>query len=371
MSEFTRNLIEDLTELLKNSDEYNIKIIVGEDKSIQTFQAHSIVLRARSPYFRRALSKEWAKKEGAMMVFKKPNISPKIFELILNIIDLDKENGHHVLSLLIAADELEIDELINHAQEFLITKMSTWVQQNLVKIMHTVDLHESFKRLNEYCDATIREEPHMFFKSGDFLSLKEHELVSLLKCDNLAMDEIEVWNSIIKWGTKNTSNLGNQPISKWTPQYFASLEQTLHQCIPLIRYSDISSNDYFEKVIPYRRILPKDIKMEMLGYHLKNSTPQPIKILPPRSGSIDSKIISSKHINDGNVKFSRSVSGNQIAYNPYQITYGPYFYNDLLIGDQCDQNASSWYRPCLFNTPNNNIWDDNNAFKYFQVDEFE
>ncbi|CAG8661480.1 12059_t:CDS:1, partial [Ambispora gerdemannii] len=76
-------------------------------------------------------------------------------------------------------------------------------------------------------------------------------------------------------------------------------------------------------------------------------------------------------ISDGNVKFSRSISGNQIAYNPYQITYGPYFYNDLCISDQCDQNTSSWYRPGCFNTPNNNIWDDNNAIKYFQVDEFE
>ncbi|CAG8579757.1 6121_t:CDS:2, partial [Ambispora gerdemannii] len=301
MSMFTRKFTKDLTELLTNYGEHDIKIIAGEGKNAQTFQAHLLILRARSPYFRCALSKEWAKNEGAMMVFKKPNISPKIFELILNylytsVIDLNKENGHDVLSLLVAADELEIKELNNHAQEFLITKMSTWVQQNLVKIIHTIPFRKSFKRLDEYCVKTFREEPHMFFESGDFLSLKEHELVSLLKYDNLAMDEIEVWNSIIKWGTKNTLNLSDQPISKWTPKNFAALEETLHQCIPLIRYSDISSNDYFEKVIPYEQILPKDIKIEILGYHLKGSTPQPVKILPPRSGSIDSKIISSKHI---------------------------------------------------------------------------
>ncbi|CAG8505636.1 3593_t:CDS:2 [Ambispora leptoticha] len=126
--------------------------------------------------------------------------------------------------------------------------MSAWVQQNLVKIMHTVSLHASFKRLKEYCDKIISEEPHMIFKTGDFLSLEESRLVSLLKLENIAMDEIEIWDSIIKWGIINTSTLGQQHISKWTLQNFTALEKTLHHCIPLIRYSDISSDDFFEKL---------------------------------------------------------------------------------------------------------------------------
>ncbi|CAG8698295.1 4803_t:CDS:2, partial [Ambispora gerdemannii] len=210
------------------------------------FQAHSFMLRARSPYFRRTLSKDWARKEAETLVFKKTNISPEIFELILkylytSVVELDLESGENILSLLVAADELEIHELINHAQDNLIIKKLTWIQQNLVKVMHTVYLHESFKKLNEHCLKTISEEPHMIFKSGDFLTLEESMLVSLLKRDDLAMDEIEIWNSIIRWGIRNTSNLGNQPISKWTPQNFEALEKTLHQCIPLIRYSAISS----------------------------------------------------------------------------------------------------------------------------------
>ncbi|CAG8447092.1 14692_t:CDS:2 [Ambispora leptoticha] len=176
--------------------------------------------------------------------------------------------------------------------------MSTWVQHNLIKIMHTVSLHESFKRLEEYCDKILEEEPHMIFEADDFLSLKESELVDLLNLDNIVMDEIEIWDSIIKWGTMNTSTLGKKHISKWTPQDFAALEKTLHQCIPLIRYNDIASDDYFVKVIPYRKILPKDMKMEILGYYLKNSVPQSVKILPPRSGS---KIIDSKHVKTPNI----------------------------------------------------------------------
>ncbi|CAG8661499.1 12060_t:CDS:1, partial [Ambispora gerdemannii] len=77
-------------------------------------------------------------------------------------------------------------------------------------------------------------------------------------------------------------------------------------------------------------------------------------------------------ISGGNVKFSRSVSGNQIAYDPCQNT-GPYFFNDLFISDKCNQNASSWYDPNYFRTPNISIWDKNTDkdSKYFKVDELE
>ncbi|CAG8572764.1 1273_t:CDS:1 [Ambispora gerdemannii] len=211
------------------------------------------------------------------------------------MIDLNKESGQDVLSLLVAADELEIYELIHHAQDNLIIKKSNWIQQNLVKIMHIVSLYKSFKRLNEYCLKIISEEAHMIFRSSDFLSLEEPMLVSLLERDSLVMNEIEIWNSLIKWGTENTLNLSNQPVSKWTPQDFAALEKTLHQCIPLIRYIDISGNDYFEKVMPYRKIIPKDMKTEILSYHLTNSTSQLFKLLPPRSSPIDSNIINITH----------------------------------------------------------------------------
>ncbi|CAB4480743.1 unnamed protein product [Rhizophagus irregularis] len=70
---------------------YNIflckkSIIVGDEKNEKTFQAHSVILRARSPYFKRALSNDWARKEDGSTVFTKPNVSPAVFEIILKYI---------------------------------------------------------------------------------------------------------------------------------------------------------------------------------------------------------------------------------------------------------------------------------------------
>ena len=81
--EFYRGLSVDFSHLLDESDDYDVIIYAGKEPNVRKFHAHTVILRARSPYFRRALSRDWAKKENGTMVFHKPNISPYIFELIL------------------------------------------------------------------------------------------------------------------------------------------------------------------------------------------------------------------------------------------------------------------------------------------------
>jgi len=73
----------DIVNLLDDSEEYNVVIYVGEEHNQKIFQAHSLILRARSSYFRTALSKQWARKEGDDNVLRQPNISPQVFEIIL------------------------------------------------------------------------------------------------------------------------------------------------------------------------------------------------------------------------------------------------------------------------------------------------
>ena len=83
MTEFFQSLSKDFSQLLENSDDYNVIIRVGDENREKTFYAHSIILRTRSPYFHTALSNDWARKEGDSIVFVKPNITPVVFDLIL------------------------------------------------------------------------------------------------------------------------------------------------------------------------------------------------------------------------------------------------------------------------------------------------
>lgn len=73
----------DFSNLLENNEDYNVKIIVGEEPNIKEFKVHSIILSSRSIYFKNALSSRWAKKEDGIIVFNKPNIAPLVFEVLI------------------------------------------------------------------------------------------------------------------------------------------------------------------------------------------------------------------------------------------------------------------------------------------------
>ena len=70
--------------MFNESDCYDIEIKVGSNDDVKIFKAHSLILKARSLYFRTALSDNWVKRsESGTILFEKENISPKVFETIL------------------------------------------------------------------------------------------------------------------------------------------------------------------------------------------------------------------------------------------------------------------------------------------------
>ena len=77
---FYSSLSKDLSLTLNNAD---VIIQVGENQNTKEFYAHSVILRACSPYFKRAFSSNWITKKNNMIVFNKPNIAPIVFDMIL------------------------------------------------------------------------------------------------------------------------------------------------------------------------------------------------------------------------------------------------------------------------------------------------
>ena len=77
-------LLNDLTNVLNKSDYYDAEIKIGNGDDVKIFKAHSHILKARSSYFRVALSDNWVKRsENEIILFEKENLFPKIFEIIL------------------------------------------------------------------------------------------------------------------------------------------------------------------------------------------------------------------------------------------------------------------------------------------------
>src|SRR2546421_3135613 len=214
-------------------------------------------------------------------------------------VDLTKQSGANILGLLVASDELLLEELFNHVQDHLIEKQTTWVEQNFVHVLHTVFKISSCKKLQDHCLESICADPQPFITSKTFPSLDKDILYGLLKRDDLQIEEIVAWDNLIKWGIEQTPGLGsrNQDRVKWNNSNYGALKKTLSQFIPLIRFSEISSKDFFDKVRPYKVVIPDHIYEEIMEFYMKDTLPK-TTTLPPRVGKshIDSNIINPKLI---------------------------------------------------------------------------
>ena len=154
--------------------------------------------------------------------------------------------GLETLKILMAVDELNIQTLISHVQKHLINNNKEFLQQNLIEILQTAYQNDLFIDLLDYC----LDEIEMIFNSNKFVNLEAPLLEFLLKQDNLNLKEIEIWDGLIKWGLAQEQEF-NQDISTWDQDDVINFKTILYRFIPLIRFYEISSADYLNKVKPY------------------------------------------------------------------------------------------------------------------------
>ncbi|GBC10279.1 hypothetical protein RclHR1_00950016 [Rhizophagus clarus] len=287
-SKFLVDLSSDYEKLFDSETGYDVIICAGEESNIKEFHVHSNILCVRSQYFRSALSNEWVEKIDGKLIFKKLNISSQLFSIILRFIycgniELKNLQGQDVLKLLVAVDELNIQPLIVHIQEFLIKHRIEFLHQNPIGILETIYQHETLTDLLNFCLEKICEEPKILFNSDKFINLKAPLLELLLKRDDLNMDEIEIWEKILKW-CFTQQNMENDP-TKWNKEDITKIEKVLHKFIPLIKFYDIKPKDFFYKVYCYKEILPQELIHNLFrilynySYYNNETNPYEFKLL--------------------------------------------------------------------------------------------
>ncbi|CAI2173737.1 19211_t:CDS:2 [Funneliformis geosporum] len=300
--EFLPNFTQHFSQLLEDADNYDIIIKVGES-AVKEFHAHSTILRARSLYFNRALSKNWVTKKDNMIYLNIPNTTPTIFDMIIRYIytgtlDLNGKTGTDILDLLVISDELLLEELTSFTQKYLIKNQTEWLQQqNFINVINTAFQLETCKQLQDYCLKLIRKDPEPFLRSN-YSSLNGSVIFGLLKSEDLLIEEIELWNYLIRWGIIQTELREKDMVdlSDWNEKDFIVLENTLNQFIVHIRFFEISSKDFNDKVRPFKKVIPEELFEDILSFHLANAKPRQM-ILAPRGGKveIESSIINPNH----------------------------------------------------------------------------
>ncbi|CAG8480046.1 173_t:CDS:2 [Rhizophagus irregularis] len=202
------DFLQEISKLLEDAvNDFDVLIQVGQESKMKEFRAHSLILSARSPYFRTALSENLVAKKDGVVILKEQTILPAVFDSILRYIysgeicydqpgDISSDinqNATHALDILVAANELRLCKLINCTQIYLIEKQSSWLQQNLTGILQLSCRHEPFVKLRDYILEIVCKNPNALFESDDFLRLDETTLIYILKRDDLDMPEVKIW----------------------------------------------------------------------------------------------------------------------------------------------------------------------------------
>ncbi|CAB4392725.1 unnamed protein product [Rhizophagus irregularis] len=147
-SKFLAELSNDFKQLFETEIGYDVIIYAGETPNVKEIHAHSNILCIRSQYFHTAFSNKWAKKINGKFILKKPNIMPHIIEIIIRFIycgniELKNLQVEDMLKLLLAADELNIQQLSSYIQEYLIENNADFLRQNPSEILEII-FHEQF-----------------------------------------------------------------------------------------------------------------------------------------------------------------------------------------------------------------------------------
>src|SRR5204863_9618551 len=159
----------------------------------------------------------------------------------------------YIIKILVAANELSLQELITYLESFLIENKANWIEQNFDLIYQTSFENNSFLELQKYCTDLISKEPNKIFNSPNFSSIPEKLLVSLIQNENAQIGEVQIWEHVIKWGLAQNPELPSNTES-YSKDDFNILKNTLQQCIPLVRFHNLTSKEFSEKVLPYKKI---------------------------------------------------------------------------------------------------------------------
>ncbi|POG78753.1 hypothetical protein GLOIN_2v1534685, partial [Rhizophagus irregularis DAOM 181602=DAOM 197198] len=60
------------------------------------------------------------------------------------------------------------------------------------------------------------------------------------------MEEIDIWDSLLRWLFVHYLKI-NKDESKWSSEDLVNVKQTIKEYIPLIRFYDISKEDFYLK----------------------------------------------------------------------------------------------------------------------------
>ncbi|RGB29248.1 hypothetical protein C1646_766830 [Rhizophagus diaphanus] len=327
-------LFEGYAKILETGEFSDTEILVGEEPNTRIFRLHSFVLKVHSPYFRSAFLNYWISIESNIIRFQKPNISGEVFEILIKYmysgkLELANNDIKTNIALLIAADELCLDELCSYIEDFLLIDKEP-IKSNFNLILCTTNKFEQFVKLSQFCKESFQENPSLVLRADDFVTIEQEYFIEYLTKNNDSLKQIEVWDKLMEWVIAKSNNELPSDITMWTIDSITTFGTLIQPFISLINFQKISRLDFFQKIKPFKSIFDDKFYIKIIEYYCFNNDYKLVN-------NIDSQII--------NLKDAKLIS-KWIKFMKQQKQGIVYDFNLLVRGSRDGFNKSTFHERC-------------------------
>jgi hypothetical protein len=248
-------LTRTLTTLSNNTFKSDITIKTKSGK----IPSHRLILSARSPILKKSIE-TCSDSTIEIKDFDHATISSMIKYLYSGEVVLD---GDNVYSMIAIADAFKVDQLRISAFSFLVKNLDTDTCINMIMTAKSGGFKFDSSELITKCVGFIEKKTQDILESPSWFLLDKDVLISIVQSDLICVDEIELYNSCIKWGKHFCKD----------QKTFSDLKQVLEGVMDHIRYPLIDAKSLISTV-KQDGFMPRNLYIWALEY---NASPDSFK----------------------------------------------------------------------------------------------
>ncbi|KAL3858385.1 hypothetical protein ACJMK2_012976 [Sinanodonta woodiana] len=251
----SRKSIEECNrQMLTKQIETDVTFLVGMHEEI--VKAHKYVLISRSCVFYAMLCGPLHNSPNEIRII---DIEPEIFKQVLTFIySEDITIGpDNVLAVLYTAKKYSIQSLIDRCLRFLKINMTTYT---VCTILENANIYDDVQ-LKEKCLKFIFRQPKAVFQNSDLSELSENSMIEIIKSDDLALSEQEIFEGLQRYAHDKCQKHGIEPTTENKKHMLGGLLQ--HVRFPLM------NGEYFTDIVSETGYLPEQEELKLLKHFVK------------------------------------------------------------------------------------------------------